>query len=519
VAAVVATLRTLGVLVTLWAVLALVGLIGGVIPPPSTGVAGDPSGVEPEDEGPAPETPEEPAVETEETPATAEAETVAAPEEGEAGEEPVPDVVVGAHPAPEEEGSPGGLEGDGEEIASADPAADPTEAAEPPTGTPGAPVDARSAPRWDLCAAPEGQVPSLAAVDLFGDARDELVVGCPAAFLVLAWGGDRLLVAARFPYPPAPAGQRIVPGPARAGDVDGDPRSDLLLSLSFRTEAGATRGGLFAWVGRTETGALRAPRTLAPISAVDAAFLPDGGFVALHRTNPLAQLPSEAWVFSGGPAPTRTEALPLAPDGQRVFVLDFDRDGHDDVLALGHDAVDVHFGDGEGSYPRTHRFSLPGVREVAVGDLDGDGALDFATLGQGIAIYRAGPLTALEPRRLDGVPAGLRDLSAADLGDGALALVGWDHPRLAVLAQPRPLGFEPRRAMELVGGDFGPRRLVLTDADADGRPQRLALLGQGESGRLQLVVVDDPFAETTVRPEAARPVAVAPLVLEGRLRE
>lgn len=465
---VLASLRTFGVLLGIWAILAIVGLVAGAIPLGSGGGAAEPSA---EDGG------------------------VADPDAGEAIEDAAIADAGAAEPAPA-----------------------------PTPELPATP--SATGARWSVC---EGaSEPSLALLDAFGDARPELVVGCRDGWHVIGLGAAGPARVARFTTQAAPAGQEALAGPAARGDVNGDDVADLVLPLALVGEGGASRGGGLFWIPRDGFGGIREPAQLAPITAVAAIVAPidgaaGGEIVAVNRANALAQLASEAWVFGGGAAPTRTAALVAGIGGSAVLAADVDRDGHADVVALSSGRVDLFFGDGAGAFPRSHTLTLAGARELGAGDLDGDGGTDLAVLGEGgLRWIRAGALEGMEPHGLDGVPANLRGLEVLDAdADGAVDLLGWDHPRLVFLRQRDPVDFEPRTPFTLAGGPFGPRRHRVGDLDGDGHADDLALLGTtaAEGALLELVVVMNALDGLELTPAAeAQALPDAPLVLTAALR-
>lgn len=399
-------------------------------------------------------------------------------------------------------------------------------AAAPDAGSEPAVTPVTRASRWSVCASSPAE-PSLVVAQVFGDPRPEVIVGCPDGWHVVglgAWGPARV---ALFTTGPAPSGQLNRTGPAAAGDVDGDGHPDLVLPLARETREGAGRGGRLHWVPRGAYGGVRDPVALAPIAAVDATIAPldanpGADIVAMNRTNALAQLPSEAWVFGGGAAPARQAALVTGLSGIAARVGDLDRDGHADVVTLARGRLDLHFGDGHGTFERTHTFELNGARELALGDLDGDGGSDLVVLGDGLRWIRAGSLEGMEPRGVDGVPATLRGLQILDVnGDGKLDFVGWDHPRLVVLEHRDEVDFRPYTALTLTGGPFGPRRHQLADLDADGAADDLVLLGTtaGEDAALEILLVTDALEGAELQPsEEVRALPDAPLILEAALR-
>lgn len=478
---VVAALRTLGVLLGIWIVLAVVGMVAGVVPLPGAGDDLDEESDEIADGG---------------TPT------------GEDGDRST--------------GEDGGGDGDAGH-AEASGRADENETAG--EAVPSAPIAAEGV-RWSVCGASSN--PSLTVADLFGDERPEIVIGCADGWHVLGLGASGPARVAHFAAPDAPAGQERVAGPAAVGDVDGDGTADLVLPLAFLGDNGASRGGGLFWVPGSGFGGIREPQALAPITAVAAVIAAIDGadgweVVAMNRANALAQLPSEAWVFAGGAAPTRTEALVAGLGGTVVRVVDADRDGHADVVALSEGRIDIYFGDGGSTFGRSHTLEIEGARELAIGDLDGDGGDDLVVLGDdGLRWIRAGALDGMEPRGIDGVPANLRNLQVADFdGDGRVDLAGWDHPRLVVLRQRENVDFELRTAFVLSGGPFGPRRHCVADLDVDGARDDLVLLGTtaGDGARVEVIILTDALEGAELSPTAeTRPVPDAPLVLRASLR-
>lgn len=475
-----ATLRTFGVLLGIWVVLAVVGIVTGVIPIEDLMGGGD-------------------------------------------GSQTATDAGVEAADGGTEEAADGGVERASTE---AEPSEDEGEAGTSGDAPPAASTGDGLGTRWAVCPRSATE-PSIAIGELFGGGAPEIVVGCADGWHVVGLGPAGPFRIGRFEIEEPPRDQLPRTGPAAFGDVDGDEHPDLVLPLAFRSDNGATRGGALFWVPASPFGGIREPVVLAPIAAVSAAIAPIDGaagedVAAINRANALAQLDSEAWAFSGGAAPARMQALPLGVEGAAVAISDLDRDRHADVIALSQGRVDLHFGDGAGGFERSHTLELEGAREIALGDLDEDGAPDLVVLGQGIRWIRAGALDGMEPRGLDGVPTQLRGLQAVDTNaDEHVDLVGWDHPRLFVLRWRAEVAFDPVSGVSLVGGSFGPRRHAVADLDGDGAADDLVLLGgeAGDDAPLELLMIMDALEEAELTPPAeSRPLPDAPLVLRAILR-
>lgn len=208
-----------------------------------------------------------------------------------------------------------------------------------------------------------------------------------------------------------------------------------------------------------------------------------------------------------GCAPTTAEiggvrfaARTIDLDGPEVTAADVDRDGHLDLLAAG-DEISVLLGDGRGGFSAARRF--PGGEnpvDLALADLDGDGALDLAIanhethyltllLGDGtggFAPAASSPLAiAVEPH-----PHAVR---AVDLDtDGHLDLIV-DHRDGRGLLVLRGLGgatFESPGLLVDGGGDPY-RGMAIGDLDGDGRldlvtpnPRSVGIILQRGDGEL-----------------------------------
>lgn len=436
-----ATLRTLGVLLGLWAVLAIVGLVAGVIPglPWSQEAAGGPE-AEGSDAG------------------TADA-----------------DAAIEDDAGPLVEADAGTADVDG--------------------GPPPLPRIRRD--RWVVCPEP-AIAPSLAALDLVGDTRAELVVGCGDRWEVLAIRDGAPVRIARVDAPPVDAESSGGTGPAIAIDFDGDDTRDLVLPFARYGAGGATRGGGLYVLPRDRFGGFDAPRALAPVAAIavaagaiDAESATD--LAVVNLANPFAHVPSEVWVFTGGASPARRAVLRTGPGADGLALVDLDLDDRLDAIVTTADEprVDVFFGNGAGIFPRTRSLAIPSAAAVVSGDVDGDGHADAIVEAAGLVIVRARSGSDVEATRVDAAPATLRGIEALDLdGDANVEIVAWDHPRVIVIDVGAE-ATETRTLLELGSGEFGPRRQRFADLDGEGAPE-LALLGVSAidgTRTLELVIV------------------------------
>lgn len=413
----------------------------------------------------------------------------------------------------------GGVADAGPEDAAID-AAEPDDAGTPTptTETPPAAPAGPALPRYRVCAEPS-LAPSLAVVDAVGDARPEVIVGCGGSWEILARTSEGAWMRVAHVTAPAMTGDRAaLVSTAGTIDVDGDGDLDTLLPLARVGAGGSTAGGGLFVLTRAASGALEGPRSLAPIAAVAIApitLASGAGLVALDRANPFAREPSEAWVFGLGASPARVASPRAGSAATGLGVVDVDRDGKLDILVASSDdsRLDVLYGDDVAHFTRTRTLSAPSATDVAIGDLDGDGAPDALVVGASVSrlLAHAGDPTLVP---IEGAPA-LRDAAIFDVDhDGRADVVGWSHPRLVVLGARADGTYETRTLFELAGGEIGPRRQVVADLDGDGAPEVVLLaVGQdGEQRMLDLVVV--PSSERgLVRTEEARPLPDAPLSL------
>jgi hypothetical protein len=374
-------------------------------------------------------------------------------------------------------------------------------------------------PRARVCPEP-ALAPSLAVVDVLGSPTPEIVIGCGASWEIVGRAGDgRWMRVAHVNAPPT-ADRSPLAAAARAIDADADGDLDTWLPFARIGAGGATAGGGVFVLTRGQSGALEAPRSLAPIAAValEPIVLGSGaGVVALDRGSPLARAPSEAWVFALGASPSRVAAPHAGTNATGLGVVDIDRDGKLDVIvASGDDSrIDLLYGDEPARFARSRTLSAPGASEVVIGDLDGDGAPDALIVGATVSRLLARPGQDPSLVAIDGAPADLRDAAIADVDrDGHADVVGWSHPRLVVLAGRADATFETRTVIELAPGEIGPRRHALADLDGDGAPEivLLAVSQDGATRMLDLVIV--PASERgAIRTEPAAPLPDAPLVL------
>jgi tetratricopeptide (TPR) repeat protein len=90
----------------------------------------------------------------------------------------------------------------------------------------------------------------------------------------------------------------------------------------------------------------------------------------------------------------RTAVAIADKPGDRLTAGDLNNDGHVDLVAWSAAGVTIHLGRGDGTFIATPVASLPAgpIAAVALGDIDGDGALDlFIAAPDGLSLYRNQP--------------------------------------------------------------------------------------------------------------------------------
>lgn len=386
-------------------------------------------------------------------------------------------------------------------------------------------------PSYVACPA-EAIAPTLGAVSIFGGGRTELVVGCGRETLVLSVESNqgRLTPFRVASFRLKAEGLRAEPegAVAVAADANADGRVDLVLGHLAPASRNASQQGALVWVPRDESGGFDAAVTLAPIAvaslaAADLDGTPGSEIVALHQADRFGRRPSEAWLFGGRGAPARTTRLDAGATARVVRIVDLDRDGSLDVVALGDGDPGgrVHFGDGTGRFPRNQPLVVAGAREASVGDVDGDGANDLVVAGDSVRLVAAnGDPAQITARALE-VPANASKLHVADVdGDGRADLIGLVGDGAAVLAQTEPLRFVARPLLDVPLAS-GKITAVVVAPLGGGDALDLALLvdAPGDARGYELVLVADPAA-AAVASMAAEPSAIpdAPLTLQIDLR-
>jgi len=363
----------------------------------------------------------------------------------------------------------------------------------------------------------EGDVPhpSLALVDVIGDPRPELAVGCGDRLLVLALRGKppHPFRVATFETPTPGAGVRSSHmGRVTVGDLSGDGLPDLVVPFWHTGARDDVRGGGLYVVPRRPTGGFGDPIELVDVPVTDVRNIVErvGAITylaALHRASSVARRRSEVFVFRGGASPERTAKLSTGVGAVALAIADLDGDRRRDLAALSGDdpQLDLFGGTGEGKYAR--RFTLPvrDGRDLLALDVDGDRQDDLIVVtpeglsvvlgpdedqGRGTASLRALTTPGSAP-----MPS-LDDLTAFDVdGDDREDVVGvGEGTRIVAIPRSAPYAFAaPRpvlpRGWVPEGGTLA--GYVLGDFAIDGRPDLAFVFRRTETAPWELALIPD----------------------------
>jgi hypothetical protein len=361
--------------------------------------------------------------------------------------------------------------------------------------------------------------PSLAAADLDGDGRNDLLtVDAPAASITVWPGGEGAADAPGRAYATGPD-----PFLAAAADLESDGDVDVLV-------AGA--GGLSVLLN-AGSGRIEAPRSmhvgLGAGKTTSVEVLPDGRTAPLDLDRDgrpdlvvaLYAYPGQCTVVLGGTGgfPEETVRLVAGPRSsvRRLVAADLDGDGLPD-LALAHwDSTDgglsLHRNGGRRNFARAGVLAPgTGVSFVDAGDFDQDGDMDLASVADRLSVWEnRGDGTFPRRRQLD-VGRGTLEVAAADL-DGDLdvdiaATAGGDS-KIAIFENLGGGNYAGAQAIEADGSS----RLVAADLDGDGS---VDLAAEGRAGLLVFWNRGDATFERQVHPVAGYEVqSISPADADG----
>ncbi|MFH0946417.1 MAG: VCBS repeat-containing protein, partial [Planctomycetota bacterium] len=304
------------------------------------------------------------------------------------------------------------------------------------------------------------------------------------------------------------------------GDLNGDRFADVVVAGSFGSTIAVLFSNPFGGFSSTAVYHVDWPVHEVEIADVDAdghldvvvgMYSISRGRIGVLLNNGLGQFPAPPTYF-------------ITDRPSNLLVLDFTGDGHPDAVFLGGNALQLLRGDGLGGFSTPILSDLPptwSAKDLAAGDVDGDGILDVVVarqiyyplvltmVGDGTGHFTAAEGTgpALDMR--------LDDIALGDLdGDGVLDAVVTG-------------GISGRKAVRLRGsgnGLFGAPELVacsqpldmaIADMNGDRRPDIVSSGGVVGDVGLVTVVLADGMGGIGATPSTDDPRSVAMFDVDG----
>jgi Ca2+-binding RTX toxin-like protein len=352
---------------------------------------------------------------------------------------------------------------------------------------------------------PASSPSSIASADFNGDGNVDFATASFSTKIVstLLGNGDGTLRVPRN----TPAASSQLNGVA-TGDLDGDGRADLAVIQAGATDQvlaylGDGQGGFTAGTPRAVGDE---PQDLA-IARINGDNLPDIVVANQVGANFSVLINTGGGTF----APAVNFAAPAGSNPDGIAVADFDGDGDADVALASLNGADpgvvVYDGNGAGGFTMRPLVTNParaaGATKLVTGDLNGDGFIDIAadrTTQGDIAIIR-NTAAGLQPAQTfdhDGPLGTNGQLAIADLdGDGALDLAvpntgGPQHDKVSIVLGGGDATFAATSHEPT--GSF-PAEVTAADLNRDGNPD-LVTADQGETA-VSVILATPPTATIT----------------------
>jgi hypothetical protein len=297
--------------------------------------------------------------------------------------------------------------------------------------------------------------------DLNGDGVLDMVApatGTRGNLSVLLGNGDGSFQPA-VSYPSA-AGAMFV----AVGDFNGDGKPDLAVTTTSPT---TFMSSLLIFLGNGD-GSFQAPRSTPVMSG---AFIVVGDF---NKDGKLDLVVSGQVMLGNGDGTFRASSVTVTPF---ILAADMNGDGNLDMVGAGpNGSVSVQLGKGDGTFQAAVNYPIGKVGLVAVGDFNGDGkpdvvAISDPTVGTIAVLLNNGDGTLQPAVKYSVVPQGVFAVAVGDFnGDGAMDL-GIASATSTVGAVTVLLGNGDgtfRDALNYGGGT--PTRLTVGDVNGDGKP-------------------------------------------------
>ena len=363
--------------------------------------------------------------------------------------------------------------------------------------------------------------------DMDGDGKADIVgwYGNPTRVGVL-WsdGAGALTPASVQQLGTSPNGEGVS---VAVGDLDGDGRSDIAVSLSVN---GTTSVSMLVNQGGRQFKQIDLPYTIpgpsvlesVPIAIAD--FDGDGlGDLAVTSVAPGS--PAIYLLHNqGNGAFAAPVALVAGTAPSTILAGDLNADGRPDIVVInGSSGINVLLNDGTGGFAPFVGYSLPS-QAAALGDMNGDGRPDLVVVGtdpqraaRATVLVNMGGSAAVGGNFAVGgsyvLNAGGKTIALADVnGDGALDLVSDNGDDLVFAFNDGVGGLV---AAPSFAADADPRGVATGDLDGDGKPD-LAVTNYGSGDvSVSLNHGDGTFTSAVDYAVGANPAAVAIADVDG----